>query len=370
MFNTKLQRGFLINQIQGFLLRAMNVVESESDLLVKIARKIKNDPNITHDHQIFRKIRAKTNTIEEIQEYFSIPLPNDYPDIKNYDKTALGQWFILKGTIFAFSQNFSDTVPLKKYWRYLDAHCDLEYEFILEARSKGDESLTEAYLRDWLLVDGVDITAKDNVQMVSYAIRMTMYWAANLELYLDLKYGSDIHSVLLSVLPSTYVKNGSHYFNPSSEKLLFRLNLMWAKKEYGKSKITNEKLFRDILRKQIDDPDIGTSGANSSRLNNVSPDTSAIKKRFHRWSQGKLFTLKHFKEDIAILNRSFADSSDDLTVLLPYVLVNLFTLAQMDLMKMRIDPELIEREFANYPTYKKLVKKRYDEFIVSGELKP
>lgn len=365
MFDSNLLRGILFNQIQGLLLRAMNAVESESDLLVKIARIIKNDPNITHDHHFFRKVRAKTITGEEIKEYLSAPLPYDYPKIENYDIKAFGGWLIFKGTLSALSQHLLNDDPLKNYFRYLDAHCDLEYQFMLQLKSTENKSLVQTYIQDWLLIEGVDFVIRDKMKMLSYAIRMIMYWAANLELYLELEFECDDHSILPFVLPSTLVKKDAHYFSPSSEKLLFRLNAMWAKKTYQKTKISNEKLFRDILVRQFEDPDIDTS--NHDR---ISPNTTAIKKRFHRWSSGDLFTLTFFRQNIAILTRPFADSKNDITVLLPYILVNLFTLTQKELMKEGFNPEIIVSEFSNYPTYKILVKKRYDEFVASGNLTP
>lgn len=370
MFETKLLRGVLFNKIRALLLEAINGATSESDLMVKLARKVKKDPSITHDHQVFRKFRKGINTTEDVVEYLSLSLPANYPNVNDYDNNSLGEWFVVKGIIFSLSQNFTDSKPLNDFWRYLDAHCDLEYRLILDSKTKVGESILQEYIRSWLLVEDFAFEAENRDKIASYMIRLVMYWAANLELYLTLEYGGGEHSILSSILPSTYVKAQNNYFSPSSEKLLNRLNVHWAKTQYQKDKISNQVLFRDILKKQFEDPDIDTSKTFQSALDKVTPNTAAIKKRFERWGHGELFTLKHFRQDVAILTRSYAYSDKDITVALPYVVANLFTLMQIKLIGAGINPELIVIEFADYPTYEVLAKKRYDEFVLSGELLP
>lgn len=368
MFEIKLLKGILFNKIRALLLTAINGATSESDLMVKIARKVKKNPNITHDHQVFRKFREGINTHEDVVEYLSIPLPANYPNVEDYDSNALGEWFIIKGIIFSLSQNVTDSAPLNNYWRYLDTHCESEYRFILENKCKADEAHIEEYLRKWLLVEGFSFDGGNKEKMASYMIRLVMYWSANLELYLNLECGSDETSILPFILPSTYEKAKKNYFSPSSEKLLNRLNVYWAKTQYQKNKISNQVLFKDILIKQFEDPDIDTSKTFISDLDRIEPTTDAIKKRFQRWGDGGLFTLNHFRQDIAILTRPYADSDNDIAVALSYVLVNLFTLTQIQLVDAGINPEFIVSEFADYPKYGDLAKHRYDEFVLSGEL--
>lgn len=50
--------------------------------------------------------------------------------------------------------------------------------------------------------------------------------------------------------------------------------------------------------------------------------------------------------------------------------IQLFELVQFEIQKLNVSAQFIVDEFAKYPNYQKLVSKRYEAFIATGELKP
>lgn len=202
-------------------------------------------------------------------------------------------------------------------------------------------------------------------------IKLTMYWCAIFELFFDLEYGSDCHSILDMVLPATYKKNNCTYFSSTSEQYLEKFKNTWAERKYNKKKMSWESLFQDILRMQQSDQNLTPKayGMNSYEL--ISLDTSTIKKRFQRWRKvEQLFTYEDFRKYIAILTVPYRDSEYDLGIMI-YVLVNLFSHTQSNLIKAGTPPDLIVKEFSDYPDFKCLVQKRYDQFCeLNGQLKP
>lgn len=368
MFDANLQHGFLFNQAPSLICKAMNNAESNSDLLVKMARFCKGDKNITHDHQPFREYRSTGHvTMERIGKYFDSTLSTAAFD-EEYEPETLGAWYICKQVIKSFAQRSPQSGPLTNYWSYLDAHCDLDRKFFVEAKAQEGVSLFYKYLNNWLDMDiesgGSELEQNDLI--LSYIVRLVLYWAALLELYLELEYGNDKHSKLQFMLPSIKQKNR---LSLTSEMLFFRLKSRWAELEYKKPKITNETLYKDILKKQCSDDNIDTSDPNNPTNDNVSPYTETMRKRFQRYRKGQLFTYKGFQKDIAILSRPYAEEWEP-QVYIPFLLVNLFTLMQMELLESKACPKKIEKEFSRYPKYKVLVKNRFNAFLDSGELAP
>lgn len=370
IYNPKLDNGFLFNQFQGLMLRALNLVESDSDLLVKVAQKIKRDKNITHDHQIFRDFRANELDVERLQSYLGFELPEGYPDYNSCDTKSIGGWLHLQGAVFMLRNASGESDCLDTFWSFISAHCQLEYEQILLARTTKDISLAEEFLQQWLYLDEISLTSHDPSSIITYVINMIMFWSACFELFLELEYQSDDHSIMCHLLPTWHIKKEEPYFSNTNERVIEQVKRNWAKKTYNRDSISNAQLHRDILSKQYDDETLDTSQLFTCKEDIIDPNTDAIKKRFQRIGKGQLFTLKQFRTDIAILNLSFKDTEDELALIIPYLLTNLFTLCQTDLIKMGCKFDLIVDNFSYYPEMKLKIKKRYEHFQDSGELNP
>jgi hypothetical protein len=99
----------------------------------------------------------------------------------------------------------------------------------------------------------------------------------------------------------------------------------------------------------------------------VNPNTDAIKKRFQKWKQGHLFAHEDFRKFLIILRFPYNESDSDLRTC-TYIMVNLFTLTQVEVMRAGIHPELIKNKFTLYPNYKSLVRRRYDRYKTLGAL--
>jgi|TARA_Y100000588_G_C14170518_1_gene888921 hypothetical protein len=370
LFNRELDKGLLFNQFQGTTLRAINSIKSESDFLVKVAQKTKRNKSITHDLQIFRDFRAGQLNTEKLRSYIGLEFPPGYPDYDSLDDDIIGGWHHVQSAVLMLSLNSEKTDRLSTFWNFINAHCTLEREQVLLVRSTKDISLAEEFLKRWLYLGDTDLTFKDSSFRVTYVTNMIMFWSACFELFLELEYESDEHSIVSHILPSWYTKKGNKYFSPSNEKVIESVKRSWAKKSYNTNNISNAQLHRDILLKQYNDETLDTSELFTCKEDTIDPNTDAIKKRFQRIGKGQLFTLNQFRTDIAILNNSYAETKEQLPIIIPFLLTNLFTLCQTDLIEAGCSFESIVNNFASYPSLKSNIRNRYDHFLVSGELRP
>ncbi|MCU7556075.1 hypothetical protein OCL06_15900 [Alteromonas sp. ASW11-19] len=372
LFNPKFNEGILFNGFMDIMVRALNVTDpgSESDFFVKIARMIKRDDTITHDEQIFRDYRANEVDAERLLAYLGVEVPDVHANHHSFDKNSYGAWIQIYYALDGYIPASEASEPLHSFRKFIEGHCKLESTQLALARSSQDCSSTNKFIKEWLWLTEVDLTSENPTLMFPYVIHMIMYWAACFELFLELSDKSDSDFILSKILPTCYEKNGGVCLSHSNEKLVTQVKHLWATTHHGKNKITNTQLFRDILVKQYKDKDIDTSCLFSCEEDTIDPNTDAIKKRFQRIREGKLFTLNQFRKDIVILRRPFCESEDDLAVIIPYLLVNLFTGCQMSLKDTGCDIELIVNSFEKYPELKAKVQERYNHFRVTGELHP
>lgn len=370
LFNRELDKGLLFNQFQGTTLRAINSIKSDSDFLVKVAKKTKRNHNINHGLQIFRDFRAGKLNTEKLVSYLGLEFPPGYPDYNSRGDDIIGGWHHVQSAVFMLSHASDKPDRLSTFWDFITAHCILEREQVLLVRSTKDIVLAEEFLKRWLYIDDTGLAFKDSNFSVTYAINMIMFWSACFELFLELEYESDEHSIMGHLLPSWSLTEKGKYFNSSNERLVEVVKSNWAKRHYKVDKITNTQFYRDILVKQYHDETLDTSKIFTCKEDLIDPNTDAIKKRFQRIGKGQLFTLDQFRTDIVILNNSFADTEEQLPIVIPFLLTNLFTLCQTDLIKAGCRFESIVNNFASYPSLKSKIRNRYDHFLVSGELRP
>ncbi|WP_076011046.1 hypothetical protein [Alteromonas abrolhosensis] len=370
LFNRELDKGLLFNQFQGTTLRAINSIKSESDFLVKVAQKTKRNKSITHDLQIFRDFRADKLDPEKLQSYLGFEFPSGYPGYNSSNDDIIGGWHHVQSAVFMLRHTSDKPDRLTTFWDFINAHCILEREQVLFVRSTKNISSAEDFLKRWLYLGDTDLTFKDSSFRVIYVINMIMFWSACFELFLELEYESDEHSIVSHILPSWYTKKGNKYFSPSNEKVIESVKRSWAKKAYNVDNISNVQLHRDILVKQYNDKTLDTSKLFTCKEDTIDPNTDAIKKRFQRIGEGQLFTLNQFRTDIAILNNSYAQTKEQLPIIIPFLLTNLFTLCQTDLIEAGCSFESIVNNFASYPSLKSKIRNRYDHFLDSEELRP
>ena len=201
LFNRELDKGLLFNQFQGTTLRAINSIKSESDFLVKVAQKTKRNKSITHDLQIFRDFRAGQLNTEKLRSYIGLEFPPGYPDYDSLDDDIIGGWHHVQSAVLMLSLNSEKTDRLSTFWDFINAHCTLEREQVLLVRSTKDISLAEEFLKRWLYLGDTDLTFKDSSFRVTYVTNMIMFWSACFELFLELEYESDEHSIMGHLLP-------------------------------------------------------------------------------------------------------------------------------------------------------------------------
>ncbi|AWB68469.1 hypothetical protein C2869_19580 [Saccharobesus litoralis] len=368
MLDPKLQTGLLFNQLPKLLFIASNLATSDSDAMVKVARISKSNPNISHDEQIFRKIRSGALDEIDLESYLDIGKLNlQIPNIKDSELPEVGSWLLIKAMVAGLKAH--NTHQADKYKQFIEAHCELEQLAIRHLLKEKDFTYLQKFLKDWLLVTSFDNPNPTPQQGASYLIKLTMYWGAMIELYLELELESKNISFLSYSLPYTKIRSGSSKLQFSSRRFLELILQGWAEENYSKNRITKNQFYRDILRKQIVDLTLNPS-KDLCELELIDPDIDAIKKRFQRWENAQvLFSYDDVKKYLAILRTPY--SENDLGIwLAPYLLINLFTYMQKELLSSGISPTQIEREFSEYPKYKTLVSKRYKRFNADTKLSP
>lgn len=373
MIHQQLNLGYIFNQLPNLLTKGLNCFTSESDLLVKLARIHKQNPSITHDQNLFRKIRNSeandeiTNELVEFLDFNGKMLPTT--SIEEFDLKTIGAWFLVDSIVDGFKANkFYKSETDNKYFDFIHAHCELEQTFITDLLLQKDVTQINSYLEKWLLTK-IKFPEPSVEERASYVSNLTMYVCALIELGLEALNESDVNSILNKVLPRHEIKKQEHLLIPSSEVLLENTKAAWAKDKYGKEKISWEQFYRDILTAQAKDETLIKKSPKFAEIDVIDPDTKAIKKRFQRWRAGDLFTLEDFRVYLAILRLPYKDSKQQLG-LECYFLVNIFTYVQSDLMNNGIHPREITEIFSCYPEYKDLVNTRFNDFTKLAQLTP
>ncbi|WP_100915181.1 hypothetical protein [Pseudoalteromonas spongiae] len=371
MIHQQLNLGYIFNQLPNLLTKGLNCFTSESDLLVKLARIHRQDPSITHDQNLFRKIRsseANDEITDELSKFLNFDENMLYSTpIEDIDLKTVGAWFLVDSMVNGFKSNrFCKNETASNYFDFIHAHCKLEQSLITEQLIEKDVTKINSYLEKWLHTK-VEFPNPSVEEHSSYVSNFTMYVCALIELGLEVLNETDINSKLNEVLPRHEERKQDHLLIPSSEIFLEKTKAAWAKDKYGKVKISWEQFYRDILTAQAKDETLIKKHPKYAEIDLIDPDTKAIKKRFQRWRAGDLFTLEDFRVYIAILRLPYKDLQQQLG-LECYFLVNIFTYVQSDLMNNGIHPREITEIFSRYPEYKDLVNIRFDEFKQSGVL--
>ena len=362
MFSAECNRGILFNHLPKLLIIALKVIKSDSDLLVKMVREIKNDPNITHDHQFFRKFRNNNLDMDSVVSYLGSGfLERTQALCRGIEPAHMGAWAYVKEAIDGYRHGWKDSHGLAQYWSFLDAHFDLEYQFLKQNAQIYDIENIAPYIRQWLLVHNFEAESPTVQSNYEYIIHMVMYWGALFELYLELDSESQEHSILSKCLPNSMPNSKGIMFHPSGELLLQNVKQGWAEDRYQKRDIKWSKLFDDILRAQHSDPDLFT------KIDIVDPELQTIKQRFYRWRKGGLISLDEARRFLVILRYPYA-TTDGVFTLNSILFVNIFTHIQVELLNTKIAPNKIVRAFAQYPIFKVEVRKRYEQFITTGQL--
>ncbi|MBO7911147.1 hypothetical protein AB4166_02890 [Vibrio splendidus] len=361
MYDPASNAGLMFNQLPKLTLTSSNIISSNSDLLVKVARGLRNDSNITHDHQFFRKFRAGDCNLQMFADYFGNEFLQDIQnEIKDKDPKHLGAWFQVKQLVRGFRINLDPQDELANYWGFLIAHTEVEYCFIKQNYGSDDLTALSGYLREWLLVDDWPLTNATTSQNTQYIIHMVMYWAALYELFLEEHFITKDYSILSKCLPTLDAKTESSLVL-SSGVMLSNVKKGWASEKYVKADIKWTELYRDVITAQLKDPDLAVRMSNVHELSHVDPDLKAIKKRFDRWRKGSLMTIDDVRANIAILRIPYQSSQAMLSSDI-IIFVNMFTYIQKELIKNGVAETLIVDTFRGYSRIKKLVAKRYSAF--------
>lgn len=365
MYDKFTNSGLLFNHLPKLVLIATKAIKSESDLLVKLAREVKNDPNITHDHQFFRQFRAEGLDIDKFAKYFGQKyVLQTQEQLSEVNPDHLGAWFQVKQIVKGFKQSFDPTNALGSYWLFLESHTEVEHSFIKKNYGKDSFDQIIAYLNDWLLVDRFCPTKPTTLQSTQYLIHMVMYWGALYELLLEEYSGSVEHSILKKCLPLVDKKKKFVY---SSGIFLNNVKRGWAKEQYSKENIQWTVLQRDIIQSQRNDPDLVGRLSEISIYDDIDPDLTAIKQRFTRWRKGDFLSIDDVRTNIAVLRSTYKQTENILTLDI-IIFINLFTHIQKELLSSGASEQTIVDTFERYAEFKSIVERRYSNFKCTGNL--
>ncbi|KID56639.1 hypothetical protein JF50_11970 [Pseudoalteromonas luteoviolacea] len=368
-----MNKGLLFNHLPELIIISLKCISSESDLLVKLARKLKRDKNISHDHQIFRDIRHGRRRLSIFESYFNID--TDCLELNfSLEPTPqnIGSWYFLKSFVKSFQySDQEEAIALKYYWSFLEAHCDLEHTILDELSSTKNIELVESYLKTWLNIETQELFELDSNTRYVYLVKSVMYWAALFELFLELEFNTTEYSYLNKVLPTFNEKINK--LSLSTEQFLINFKKAWSRDEYGyanERSIKWAELYRDIAKKRMQDPDITNPPISSNSPELHDPDITAIKKKFDRWRKGNtLISMNEMRNFIAILRVPFSYSGDELR-LSQCLFINLFTFIQLQGLKLDIDLKQLSDAFSNYERYKAMVNRRYKTYKQTLKLEP
>lgn len=374
------QVGLLFNHLPELVYFATNLFASEADFLVKISQKAKNDPNITRDHQLFRKAANKELSAEELANYLAPGnkeladlfdnLQNDY----DIDVKHIGGWFILLSQIKGFKLNLKSRgeEKLTKYLTFIEEMCLLEYNFIKENQGKNNVEFSNQFLTTWLECEPLSVIEPTKNNQAQYLISMVMHWAALFEKFLEIDYEESedgYHSIIVKSLPSISTKKEQHYFHPSTEVFITKIKDKFADKHRPNKKYKWTEFYKDIAIAQLTDPNMSTIPLKTDDDRLISPDTSAIKKQISRWRDGSRLSIDHFKKYFLILHHEYEPNDVEFS-LFSIELINLFTFIQKELLKECVSPEVIVDLFSRYKEYKTLIDRRFEHFKINKKLEP
>lgn len=379
MFTALSDRGILFNGLLGFFRISTKDIKSDSDAFVKLMRMLKKDPNITHDQQMFRDYRNgdSEKLIRELKaecRLKGIDVDSYLSEVEGYELRHFGAWFGLRVAIASFRKAHHEfgRFELDEFFSFLLAHCEIEYLCLKVSDEKNNYEVIQKFVRDWLLIDRLQLPELPNEQVIEYVIKLVMYWAALFDLMMELSHQPS--PTLSNYLPELTEKQGKTLVVPSIEVFLGRLKNNWAKDKYQKDRITWTQLYRDILTAQRTDESYcryqqeAFLNEKELKLWMVDPDTNAIKARFKRLKEGGLLSAGEFKSDIAILYVPFSEADSLVDEISLVRFINIFTYVQRELFQLGRDAEEIVHYFSEYPVYRNLVKDRFERFRQSGEL--
>lgn len=374
------QIGLLFNHLPELVYFATNLFASEADFLVKLSQKAKKDPNITRDHQIFRKAAKKELSVDELSNYLitdNKELTELFQNIQDeyaIDPKYMGAWYVLLTHIIGFKLGLKSPVDeeLIKYLTFIEELCLLEYRTIKENKKNKDLIASNEFLSTWLDCEPLSIKEPTKANQAQYLISMVMHWAALFEKLLEIDYANNdegFPSIAMKSLPTVSQKKEVYYFHPSTEELIKSIKLKFSDTQEKNKKYKWSDFYKDIAIAQLKDPNMNIESIKSDDERLIDPDTSAIKKQITRWREGSRLSVEHFKKYFLILHNEY-DANEKNFSLFAIELINLFSYIQKELLKNGTPAQVIVDCFARYEDYKKLVNKRFEFFKANNTLKP
>ncbi|MEZ9509760.1 hypothetical protein [Vibrio breoganii] len=364
MFEAEVNGGLIFNQFPKLMTLSSRSGTTDSEFIVKFARSYKGDDNITADQQFFRNFRNGAVDVEAFIAFFGLNNEDRINFIhEDLGKSKPGGWLVFRSIVLGMKRHLSDTKELEVYWHFLIAHAEVEREFY----DTSDETQINQYLKDWLAIDEINLEKKTVGEFTRYIVNMVMYWAALFEFFIELYFQSKDACNFASILPKLVQTRGAERLSFTTEQFLEGVKERYSSINKGSPKVSWEHLFKEIIRKQILDPDLETR-VESHSLSHVAPDTRAIKKRFQRWRDGDLISLPDARMYLAILFASYEDTQNHFQID-AVVFINLFTHIQKELLKAKMPPEGIVGAFSDYSDIKNLVVNRYEIFANTGKLR-
>ncbi|EJL6701675.1 hypothetical protein NMS31_002338, partial [Vibrio cholerae] len=195
MFTALSDRGILFNGLFRFFRVSTKDIKSGSDAFVKLMRMLKNDPNITHDQQMFRDYRNgdSEKLMRELMaegRLKGFDLDSYLSEVEGYELRHLGAWFGMKVAVASFKKAHHEygRFELDEFFSFLLAHCEIEYLCLKGSDEKNNYEVIQKFVRDWLLIDSLQLPEPPNEQVTEYVIKLVMYWAALFDLMMELSH--------------------------------------------------------------------------------------------------------------------------------------------------------------------------------------
>lgn len=374
MYDEASNVGVLFSQLPRLFLKATNEVQSDADFLVKAARASTGDELITSDHQLFRRMRENPANFDP--EAFLKRYPSNRADVKALFEQSLsgleegisfhGAWFCVKQQVMGFEQGLANVVDIspseRDYFQFIYAHVEQEKQFIQLLAESQDTSQLKAILKDWLMIE-MPTDPHDVKETCECTIRLVLYWAALLELWADTSPDCDAIDFRRYLPSYSPLKKGEGWETmPSTEALLLDIKRRVARVHDGKEDIKWTDLYRYIVRAQLK-KGIVLPDENDKQ----DPDVESVKKCITRWREGKLISSTLATQYLGVLEFP-ADKAEETLPIFTRIVINLFTLIQVEWLKVEHDPKNMVEAFSRYHEYKALVTRRFEHFQAHGEL--
>jgi hypothetical protein len=373
MYDDASNVGVLFNQLPRLFLQATNEIQSDADCLVKAARLITGNDLITSDHQLFRRMRENPASVDQ-EAFLNRYLPNR-PDLKATFEQSLselestsfyGAWFCVKQQVMGIEQRLAKVVDIspseRDYFQFIYAHVEQEKHFIQSLAESQDTSQLKGILKDWLMIE-MPTDPHNAKEACEYTTCLVLYWAALLELWADMSPSRDAIDFRRYLPSYSPLKKGEGWETmPSTEALLLDIKRRVARVHDGKEEIKWTELYRHIVRAQLE------KGVVSPDENDKKhPDVESVKKCITRWREGKLISSKLAKQYLSVLEFP-ADKAEETLPIFTRTVINLFTLIQLEWLRIESDPKNMVETFSRYHEYKALVTRRFEYFQAHGEL--